>query len=220
VVARRQYSSFGSVDTAQPHTISFDYRPQVSLPTSGGTNYSDIDNRYQVFGSTSEDTGTGVNNTWVAIAAPGGTAAGSPQGVVAGNWGFLSGSTSSTGFNNQTFVDSEIPMSPGTVYHFEITVYPATKSYVGHISDGTNTFTSGSLLFRNQGTAPVVGDYLHFGRRQQGQNTNPSSQPLGFSLDSVLIVAVPEPAGLLLMLIGIGGVHAIQRRTRKIRVMT
>jgi hypothetical protein len=188
--ARRQFGAFDGVDPTKPHTINFDFRPEAKneIPDA------EFRSRYQIFGNSSEPGDTSTATTWWIVAAAG-TTGSAPTGVVINNWGFLTNpnpltTPAPTGMN---FVDSGITMNANTVYHFQIKVYPASKTYVATVSDGTDTFTSGTLYFRNQNAAAQSASYLAFGARQQNiDNQGLANYP--FSFDSVSIVPTP-PTG-------------------------
>lgn len=190
--ARRQFGAFDGVDPTMPHTISFDFRPEAKneIPNA------EFRSRFQMFGSSLLPGGdTSASTTWWVVAAAG-TTGSAPHGVVANNWGFLTNpnpavTPAPSGMN---FVDSGIAMNVNTVYHFEIAVDPVNKSYVASVSDGSSTFTSETLYFRNQDVAAQSASYLAFGARQQNTD-NEGLATYPFSFDSVSIVPTPTTAG-------------------------
>lgn len=198
----RQYENVaGGVQLDQPHHISFDLRTDTALSSSGS-----INSRFQIFDNSSAgQSATSSTNSWVIA---GYSAAGSgPSGIVSGNWGFLSGSTTSNSFTAQTFVDTGIAIEAGTTYHMDVFTDPTTKTWVGTISNGTETFTSGSLNWRNNQVATAAGGYLYWGIQKQA---SVGGDPYAFSLDNIAIT-VPEPATVLLAAL-LAAAHPMRRR--------
>ncbi len=194
--AGRQYQAPAGFQLSDPHTISFKFRPETDFPDD-----ANLSDRYQIWDNTTgNQSATAANNTW-AIASYGAGSAAGPLGTVSGNWGFLSGSTSSNAFNAQTFVDTGINVQAGKVYSFEITTDPTSKSWSATISDGVNTFTSGTLLWRNQ-TVSQAGGNLFWGTQKSAISVG---NTMTYSLDNVRIAFVPEPSsfGITAMLIGL-----------------
>jgi hypothetical protein len=184
----RQFGAAGGVDPTLPHTITFDYRPEAKneIPNA------EFRSRYQVFGSGTLPTGdTSTGTTWWAVAGAG-TSGSAPSGVVINTWGFLTNPTPGTTVapTGMNFVSTGIAMNANTVYHFEIKVDPATRTYIGKVSDGTTTFTSEALNFRNQGDSALSASYMAFGARQQN-TANEGLTDYPFSFDTVSIVPTP-----------------------------
>jgi hypothetical protein len=188
VATIRQFGASGGVDPTLPHTIKFDYRPEAKNEIVN----AEFRSRYQIFGSATLPTGdTSVNTTWWAVAGAG-TTGSAPTGVVINTWGFLNNPTPGTTVapTGMAFVSTGITMNANAVYHFEIAVNPAAKTYIGKISDGTTTFTSEPLNFRNQGDLATSASYMAFGARQQN-TANEGLTDYPFSFDSVSIVPTP-----------------------------
>lgn len=192
-VARKYDAVPNGVDPSQPHIIRFDFRPDVALQLGS------LNDRFQIFDNVGGfQSSTLSSNTWVLAAY--GSGSGGPINTVAGNWGFLSGSTTNNGFTAQTFVDTGFAVTAGTTYTVEIHTDPVNKQYSASISDGNSTFNSGTLLWRNQGVN-TAGTYVHWGAlRTSAAAGGPVT---GFSLDNISIT-VPEPASALLFAIGLG----------------
>jgi len=201
----RQYVAQGGVQLDQSHVISFDFRTDAALVTGS------LNDRYQIFDHINgNESATLSQNTWVIAAY--GSAAGGPQGVVPGNWGLLNGNVSNNGFTAQQFIDTGFAVTAGATYHMVVTTNPATKTWQASISDGLTTFTSDTLLWRNQ-TATAAGGYVYWGL-QQTAAVGQVAGPYQFSLDNISI-AVPEPTawGLSAPTIGLA-LASRRRRTR------
>jgi hypothetical protein len=174
----RQYADTTDQDQlSQQHTISFDFRADT------GIELGSIEDRFQIWdNSTGFQSSTQPTSTWIIAAYGNGSGTG-PAGIVGGNWGFISGHPTETGFGLQTFVDTGFTVTAGTTYHFEVTTDPTTKTWVAKISDGVTEFASGSLNWRNR-TAISAGGHVYWGmqkRRDLGVD------PYGFSLDNISI---------------------------------
>ena len=96
---------------------------------------------------------------------------------------------------------------PGGVYEFAVTVHPNRGSYDAWMSDGTTSFSASELTFRNGGTGAF--DWLHF-----GGSISSADDDWRFSLDSVLIEYVPEPATTVLLLFGVAVLAPVRRKRR------
>lgn len=79
--------------------------------------------------------------------------------------------------------DTGIPVEPGKDYTFVVKVNPAAKTWIGVISDGSSTYTSGELPFRFDANSD--GTFLHFSAVVNGVN-----QKLEFGISSIKISAV------------------------------
>ncbi len=177
-VGRQYYDPTDSGQLSQPHSISFDFRPETNFPVD-----ANLSDRYQIWDNTSgNQNATSVNNTW-AIAAYGDENPTGPGGVIGKNWGFLDGNLSSNAFTAQTFIDTGIAVQANTTYRFEIFTDPTTKTWSATITDGVNSFTSGTLLWRNQ-TAEQAGSHLFWGAQKSGLS---EFAAMTYSLDNVSV---------------------------------
>jgi hypothetical protein len=105
------------------------------------------------------------------------------------NWTFANASRTDSAFGAITLIDSGIAMVAGTVYHFTISVDPVNETYVGSVGNGSTTFTSGTLNWRNAvGNPNTSGGYFNATATTDGAETR------SYSLDSLNIV--PEPTSL------------------------
>jgi hypothetical protein len=204
-VARKYDAMSGGVDPTLPHVISFDFRPDVALQLGS------LNDRFQIFDNVGGfQSSTLSSNTWVLAAY--GSGSGGPIGTVAGNWGFISGSTSSNAFTSQTFIDTGLTITAGTTYHVEIQTDPDNKEWTASISDGNSTFNSGTLLWRNQGVN-TAGTYLHWGAlRTSAAASGPVTD---FSLDNIAIW-VPEPPSVALLALGLAATMCVGTSRRRL----
>ncbi|MDZ7615371.1 MAG: hypothetical protein U1E05_00110, partial [Patescibacteria group bacterium] len=83
-----------------------------------------------------------------------------------------------------TWKPSAISLVEGSTYHFDFLIDPAAKSYTATISDGSSTYTSSTIVFRNQ-NVPVANPFFELGAQS-------GALPFTFSLDN--IVFAPEPS--------------------------
>ncbi len=194
-VVSRDYDSFGDVDVASMHTISFDIR----LDSGFDTFTSNLD-YIQIFDRSGSNTDFGSGASWLIRAAgdvPPGT-----TGLVATNWMVYDG-TKDNVFSNTRFVDTGVALVPGAVYRFDVTVDPASSEYTVAINGVT---TNSDLGFRAGNT--FVSGQLNFGGRVNGQ----TDESMTFSVDSIMI---PEPSAALLVVLG--SLPLLGRRRRQAR---
>jgi hypothetical protein len=99
-----------------------------------------------------------------------------------GNWLFING----TGTGSGAWAYSGITPVIGDIYRFQITENPSSSSYIGTVEDLTRhlIFSSGNLGY--QVTSYIGASGITF-------QTDPFNGHVGFSLDSVVVSAVPLP---------------------------
>ncbi|MDB5294601.1 MAG: hypothetical protein JWO31_584 [Phycisphaerales bacterium] len=199
-----------AVSLGARHTISWTMRIDESAAslTSNFTNGAD---RYQAFGDATALSTTATSNEWL-VGAFGADPATSTPGFVAKRWEFYNASATTNAFTSGALVDSGIALTSGATYRFTITTDPATKTYVGSVTDLANpgaTFTSGTLNWRtaSTNTTGLAGGVLEF-----GNSGNAAGETRAFSLDGVQVVPEPAAAGLLA---GAVGIAAAGRRRRR-----
>jgi hypothetical protein len=210
----RQYTETGSdVDLDAIYTIRFDYRADSALGASDATNSAS--NRYNILGSTAASTSTASSNTWIAAVYAGTNGADNdkPNGFGSsnvGNWVFLDNPGNTTvGMSSMNFVDSQISLAAGTVYHFEIQVDPVNRKYLPSVSDGTTTYTAPSFLgFRNQST--TASTFLQFHAFM-----TTASASAAYSVDYIVIV--PEPSAVVLVCFAVAGLGCLKCRMSGVR---
>lgn len=189
----RQYGgSGGGVSLSAAHTISWSFRVDEDA-ASLTSNFTQGTDRYQFFGTGASSNTTTTANEWFVFSS-GATPATAGGNFAAGKWEFYSGGASSTAFDQGTIVDSGISMVSGTTYFFTITTDPTTRTYVGTVSDGVNSFTTGTLNWRNTSANPTAsGGYF-----VTSLTSSAPGEIRSASLDSISIV--PEPSSSLLLL--------------------
>lgn len=194
----------GGVSLSQTQTLSWTFRVDESA-SSLGSGFTTGNDRYQFFGTSAMANSSTVANEWFVFASGANPAA--APGFVANRWGFYHGGVASTAFNSGSFVDSGISLVSGTTYAFTIVTDPLTRTYVGSVTDGTTTFVSGTLNWRNTSTNPTTsGGYF-----VAGVSADTAGETRAFSLDGITII--PEPSALLLSLAGL--LSAATRRRRR-----
>ena len=200
---RRYGESGGGPSLSQSQTISWTFRVDESSASlsSGFTTGND---RYQFFGATNPANSSAASNEWFVFASGGNPAA--VPGFVANSWGFYDGGATSTAFNSGTFIDSGISLSSGVTYSFTIVTDPASRTYVGTVSDGTTQFVSEPLNWRSYSTNPTTSGGYFFA----GVSADTGAEERTFSLDGIHIV--PEPSCLLLGIAGLLPLTVLRRR--------
>ena len=193
---RRQYQQYADVDPALPHRITWKWRFDGDM--ADATLFED---RIHFFGDDGAESGSNLGNSWLISWTP---AAGTSMYTVPDReWWFFDGAASNA-YDAANMVPSSIGIEAGTVYEFEVMVYPALGLYDASVTNGTDTFSALGLTFRN-GT-PGVYDWLHFGGKSSA-----NTDDWAFSLDSVRVY-VPEPATMAILL---GGLGVLARRRRR-----
>lgn len=177
-----------------PYKLTFNYRVDAGYgPTN---NPADTNTKYFISGdSAANATGLGSNNTW-QIQGGYTTAAG-----VA--W-FYQNDTVVTAVPTSGAAGTFVPLVVGTTYTFAVTVNPVAFTYSFMLTDGINSFASGTLGFRND----VAGqNKVFFGATRDVDHVG----SLAYSIDSIALTAVPEPATLGLAIVAAGGLLGRRR---------
>ena len=199
----RQYGgSGGGVSLSSTHTISWTFRVDETA-TSLSSNFNTGNDRYQFTGGNAAANTSAASNEWFVFSS-GATPAPAGGNFAARKWEFYSGGATSA-FGDGSIVDSGISLVSGTTYFFSITTDPSTRTYVGTVSDGTNSFTTGTLNWRNQVDNPASSG----GFFTASITSSAAGETRSASLDSISIV--PEPSSSLLLL----GAAAILGTRRK-----
>ncbi len=134
-LSRKLEDKHGALDLSAPYEISFDFRTETVLTGNEG---------YYITSSGQENlAGTAPINTWLLR---GGT-----------SWTWINGDKTGKG----PLVNSGMPVTPGTTYHFKLTVRPESKTWSVSIDNGTTRVESGELGFRGKGEEPSR--VLYFG---------------------------------------------------------
>lgn len=196
---RRQYESYGQVDTAAPHRITWTWRFDGNVGDM--TSFAD---RIHFFGDDAATSGTDAGNSWI-IGWVGDDQSGND--IHQDKWYFFNRAANAN-FVKENMVNTGLDLVAGRVYDFEVWVYPQLGKYDASIYDGFTSFAAKGLTFRN-GT-PGQYNALHFGGSRSAANASWT-----FSLDSVVISAVPEPATLSMLALGglaLAASHARRRR--------
>ncbi len=173
----REFEQYGGVDPAQPHRIQWQWRFDGDL-----ADMTVFDDRIHFFGSDSGATGTSTASSWIVgytSADRGG------NDVHDGNWYFYDGADGN-GFAKENMVNTGMTLTPGAIYEFDVWVYPQLGLYNASMFDGTDSFSAYGLTFRNGLTGEF--NILRFGGKGN------AAGDLAFSLDSLVISQVPEPA--------------------------
>jgi hypothetical protein len=141
----RAFSNFGKpgVDISQPVTFHFDLRVDSLTGWDAATDY------ITVHANNNATTYNVSNASSFIIRAFGATPA---AGVNANEWGIYRGTSNGAGYSAALFTNSGMPFAAGVTYTFNIVCDPATKTYSGSISNGTETVTWSDAGWRS-GTA-------------------------------------------------------------------
>jgi len=166
----------GGIDWSKEHTIRFSIRIDEDL-TAGA--FTTVDDRYHVSNVAGEKN-TDTTASWMVTVCGGEGAYAYADDV--GEWIFYDGNRDSGSMDVTRTVSSEITVVSGTVYDFTIIVDPESRSYIGTVTDGVHTFTTGTLGWRRSSTE--IGDNLMFDTRAGGVT---SVDRRTFSLDDVVI---------------------------------
>lgn len=194
----RQYESnaLAGVDLAEPHRITFKFRLNSTT-----TNWDDSLGRDSIsfYDDVAGDSYFSSSPTWIF-----GTSSRTGDTTPKMNFEVIDGNRAGTG----TSIDSGIALAQGTVYTFIVTTHPGTRSWDAVISDGSTTFSQAGLGWRS--SVADVGGFINM----RGSVSYSPKDRL-FSIDSVSIIAVPEPGGAFLLLAAALALRRRPRRTRK-----
>jgi len=183
--ADKTYSGFcrdykmldGGIDSTKKHTIQFSIRIDEDL-TAG--NFTVQDDRYHI-SNVSGTKNTDTTASWMVTLVGGeGTYANADD---VGEWIFYDGNRDSGAMDVTRTVSSDIVVVSGTVYDFTIVVDPETQSYIGSVTDGTHTFTSGTLGWRR--SSSEIGENLMFDTRAGGITIGPDQRQFSVENSSV-----------------------------------
>lgn len=184
----RQYGA-GAIALNAAHTISWSFRVDETL----GAGFDAGNDRYQFYGNRNTLGGfnsSSTSNEWFAFAT-GAIPATANGNFQANTWNFYSGG-STTGFGDGTIVSSGIALTTGTTYYFTIVNDPVTRTYVATVSNGTTSFTSGTLNWRDRSVGSSGGYFT------ASLITTNSNEVRSASIDNILIV--PEPSSAMLLI--------------------
>jgi hypothetical protein len=179
----RDISSANGVSLASAYTIKFDFRldsPAAELGSNDGLNFFNDSSSTKVLG--------GGNGFQVV----GSLASSLVQ------WRLRNGGA---------FINTGMQITTGTVYSFTLDLNPASYQYVVSINNGSTTFTSGTLGYRNTSASPSTFNHLLFNSKDFA-----GTQTITYSLDNIAVTAVPEPASGVLLLVGCAALFFIRRR--------
>lgn len=190
---RRRYTGVPGLDITEAHIIEFDIRLEwLGGAFNNGNDFLTICTRPNTGNSASQNQST----FWIKALGASNTGAPFAQ---AGFWNFYEGSTASNSENQGTTVNStNVPFVLGRNYHFKILNDPSTKTYSASVTDGTNTFTTGTLRWRNYSTTSesdrTNSTYFTIGTRTSTRNdisVNPATETNIVSLDNLVIYQAP-----------------------------
>ncbi len=196
-LVRRQYGEFGDVNPASPHRVSWQWRFDGDMADLNSSN-----DRIHFFGQDNAHTGSGGDNSWLI----GWIAADGSYDIHQGKWYFYDRVDGA--FSKANMLNTNLDLVVGAVYDFSVVVDPQSGTYDAWMSDGTNSFAAADLTFRNGETG--VFDWLHFGGAMSD-----AADDWAFSLDSITIENVPEPATVGLLILAMPGLLLLGRRTRR-----
>jgi hypothetical protein len=202
VSVRRQFQSTPGLDITQPYRITLDFRAD-----GDATTFNVFGDRFGIFGdSATSASSTAASNTW-GIGVVGGTSgAGSGQSAFPMRWYFFDRNVSSD-FNTSNMFDTSLGFVFGRTYSITIDVNPGAGTYGASINDGVNPVVSATDLGFRKGVTASVSDTVGIVANADAPTDNSR-----FSVDSIRITAVPEPATATLL--GLAGLVVLQRRRR------
>lgn len=140
---RRKYISNGGLNSGLAHIIEFDLRMDAFQGT-----FSSSSDGISICTRRTLGTDVGGNATfWIRAQA---ATDGSAPLAQAGRWNFYNGGLLSSSDASGFFSNSAaVPFVIGRAYHFKIQLDPPSKTYVGSVTDGTNTYTSPVLRYKS-----------------------------------------------------------------------
>ncbi len=167
-----------------PQKIRFDVRlDSFTNWVTGSNTWSARTDNFFIHAASGAGTSPGASSAWVIFVQGGDSRIQDPFGP--GNkWLFFDGNEIQNAIGSGTYVDSGMPFTFGTVYHFEVINDPRDKTYTVTVDNGTTTNKVGPLRWRSYGTTSEVGarTYLHF-----GGNLTDVNSVLDYSVDSIAI---------------------------------
>lgn len=109
------------------------------------------------------------------------------------------------------YVPTGIRLQADVLYTFTLSIYPSTgagvdSTYTVHLTNGTNSFQSGILKFRNE---KELGGMLVFAE------TYASGQGATFSIGNISISQIPEPSSVALLLVPLTTIGLTAYRQRR-----
>ncbi len=181
---RRTLDTGGSgVDLNKTFSISFLFRPDTTFTDPTQQQY------FMFANDSTSQYGTSSGDTWEIMSSS----------AISSTW-IVGGA------------NTNITVVQGNVYSFVINTNPVSSSYTVTVKDLTAnvSFTSESLSYRS-GSVTTESPILYFGARGTA-NSNKPSYTTAFSLDSISVTQVPEPASLGVAAFGAGLLIARKRR--------
>ena len=182
-----QWAYWRQIDEA-----SIDLSQQVSYDFYFRTDSAIADAGYQIFSRADSNAAVGTS--------------------ASDTWEIFSDSDSWRVRNGAAQIDTGVTINAGEVYQFSITSDPTAQTWTVTIAgSGSNTYTSGVLSYRNTGTTSE-GSFLEFAISDKNAA---NADEVYFSLDSVTVTQIPEPASAA-MLFGVSGIALLFKR--KVRI--
>jgi len=185
--ARRNYKPFDApgIDWSKDYTVQFSVRVDENL---AGGDFNHVDDRYQ-FSELDNGYNADTSATWL-VSMFGGASDPEAEDPIAnaedvGVWVFYDGGRDREARDAERNVASDIVAITGVVYDFTIEVDPETQSYVATVSDGTDSFTTGTLGWWT--SCFEVGGLLVFDTRAGDVVDDFTPEHRIFSLDDVVI---------------------------------
>jgi hypothetical protein len=169
------------IDWSKKHSIQFSVRIDENL----SQDFNHVDDRYQ-FSEIDNGFNNDESSTWT-VACYGGSNDVIANADDVGVWTFYDGDRDGGARLAENNVASDVAVVVGQVYDFTIIMDPETQSYIGTVSNGTDTFTTETLGWRTDATA--IGGWLCFDTRAGGVAL---PETRAFSLDDVVITQLPD----------------------------
>jgi hypothetical protein len=179
----KTYTPFDSgIDWSEDHTIEFTIRIDEDQ-TSLDNLFTEQNDRYQIGDCGHTRYNVDAASRWMVACYGGEGSFVNAEDV--GVWVFYDGQGDAASMDAALNVESTINVVAGGVYDFTITVDPDTQTYVGSVTDGVNTFTTGELGWR--GTSTEIGGHLVFSTR-----SSDDQDVRAFSLDEIVITQLAQ----------------------------
>lgn len=203
------------IDTTQDYTISWLFRADdLSTFFNAGGTPSTAD-RYQFYQSNYNglNKGGGSNDTWIINVFGASMANGAYAAIPAGNFCFNDYTGDGTSTNRKW--DSEVTITQGVTYAFQVTIHPKNPAYPpttpAYTWDAKISDVSGTTLYEktNMGcraTVPCTNYLELFGRGSA------KDEHVRCSVDEVVVYQVPEPSILVMGLAAVLAGLAARRR--------